>query len=493
MVIRVSTVCLVLILGAMPWAPALSEAPTHGVLVGEALRWNTISNCPLSSGYPVLVLVEDWDNDGASEILLPAGAIFSRQLEVLKDVSFVMELDGTVKPVPLNGTCLSGTATTWDYDRDGFPEIVVDSGGWANLTLTKRTRAAKTFTDQSLLDEFNRSEEELKALTEDLQALDPQEGDFYDRSMELLSRLSAHNIFYQGLEWEAHADFGSYDEAMAGLHEGLGQGQTVVLNLAGKLQAKLKGTLTGPGSMPVGNYYGATGDDLVLVEFRRPDPETQVTPPAKLRCYSKGGKLVKQHTCLNRYQPGAVGDIDNDGKLELLETSFQPNRDGGFRPQILTGIFGSKGKPLKTPKFDESEFVEASLCFDLNHDGCAETVVSGNLAWDSRNKQTITLDIPPGFGEGASFASNNANVAYFSLSENSPLLTWFSTTHSLESTGIAAYDASGTLQYFEELGEPVLWITTATDEAGIPFLVVQTESRILVWQQGGTRGKLLVS
>ncbi len=163
------------------------------------------------------MLVADWDNDGVDEILLPATAVYSRQLEALKDISFVMELDGTVRPVPLNGMYLYGVATVWDYDRDGFPEIVVDSSGWANLTLTKRTRAAKGFTDTSLLDEFNRSEKQLKALTEELQSLDPQAPDFFERSAELLSALSAVDIYYSGLEWQAPNGFSDYDKAITAL------------------------------------------------------------------------------------------------------------------------------------------------------------------------------------------------------------------------------------------------------------------------------------
>lgn len=480
---------LLLILSVMAEVPAKSEVPSARVLAGDALAWQNIFNCPTPGGYPVLMLVADWDNDGVDEILLPATAVYSRQLEALKDISFVMELDGSVRPVPLNGMCLYGVATTWDYDRDGFPEIVVDSSGWANLTLTKRVRVAKTFTNPSLLDEFNRSEKKLKALTEELQSLDPQTSDFFERSAELLSRLSAVNIFYSGLEWQAHDGFSDYDKAMTALYDGLEQGQTVVLNLAGKLQAKLKGNLTGPGSLPVGNYYGQQGDDLVLVEYGATDPDTGTRQPAKLRCYSKGAKLVKQHTCNNPFQPGAVGDIDNDGKLELLENTT----DGEFQPRILTSELGSKGKLLKTPKFDDSGFVEASLCFDLNHDGWAETLVGSNLVWDSRNKASIELDTPPGFEVGQTFASNNANVAYFSLTETSPLLTWVSTTHGLEGTGLAAYDAEGKLVYFEELGEPILWITTAAGEEGKPVLLVQTETRILVWPQGGKRGVQLVS
>jgi hypothetical protein len=465
---------LTLLFLAVPSALALLAGETT---VGMPLDWRVLDEAELGNGYVGVMLVADWDKDGASEALIPRwGGPGYQAPEMINRRCDIIELDGTVKPTGLIGEPLGNSSVIWDYTGDGVPEIACDSrqrGGLAydQWYADKADQLARKL-EQRLAPLRQRQQE----LQNEIQRLREQGG-----NAQRLNELQAEDdtLFQQIDDLRFGDEFSLSQVEKKDARGFFVRNDTSIYNLAGKEIAKLPGRRRPEGQHLLGNFTSKDKQQLMLGPAYYSREVEPMRAGGQHKLFSSGGKLVAKWQELASLTYMVAGDVDGDGLDEIVghHLGLAPYAS----PLIEIATF-DPAKPLtqtvvlRLPTDTPGAWPVA--CLDWSGDGRAEIILANGMVYNPASKKTWQLDIPPLVRPSFLRNATAPSIIICDLDGLAQPELWAV----VERTQLACYTLDGSLVHYEDLGERIMQLAVAVDAHGQHYLLVQLESRILLWR-----------
>ena len=457
----------------------LADAPLcHAttVSVGAPLDWRVFDTAEIANGYAGVMLVTDWDRDGADEVLVPrwGGASYKDQAMIDRR-SDLIELDGTITPTGLLGEPLAYSTAVWDYTGDGIPEIVCDDrmrGGYAYEEWYSKKLAEREKEMEKRLAPLRKRQQ---AIADEIARLRQQGG-----NAQRLGELAAEDdAIYKQIDEIRFGDEFKIDPAEEKRAGGFFvRNDTSIYNLAGDEIAQLPGRRLRGSQHLLGCF---TSDKLQLL--LGPQYYSREVEPSRKggqhKLFNTGGKRAAIWTVLANVNYMAAGDLDGDGRDEIV----------GQRLGLAPYAFPLSELVMLDPKHpDKLQVLGRSAidtpgawpvaCLDWTGDGCAEILLANGAVLDHTNGQSWQLDHPP--FANAAFLSNapSPSVVLCDLDGLAQPEMWAVINRSQ----LASFKLDGSLIHYEDMDERIRQLAAATDGDGQQYLIVQLKSRILIWR-----------
>ncbi|MCB1188188.1 VCBS repeat-containing protein [bacterium] len=246
--------------------------------------------------------------------------------------------------------------------------------------------------------------------------------------------------------------------------------KTLVLSTSGERIAELDGNID------MGNASGTDVDgdghtELILMNYG-----PQYVP--EVLAYGRKGKLVWQPKEAISLMEMASGDIDNDGKDELLAPLYDPNVPYGGRVMAC----GMGQEPVEVPGLSDNSLAgPPSLCADLNGDGFAE-ILTGSSLLNPQTGEKTRLAKPEGWDDMQLSWGMGMGLGVIELDGRKLLVArLIEGREEYRSDTVAMWNGAGELVYLEYLGEELQDLKVINGADG-QKLMLQTNDRLKVSQ-----------